>query len=99
VVVVALPLFHVFGLSSILNICILLGATMSLVPRFEPAAVPELIQRDRVTVFEGVPAMFSALLQAPNLASCDLSSLRVAVSGGSPSRLRSSTRSSAGSAW
>jgi long-chain acyl-CoA synthetase len=84
VVVVALPLFHVFGLSSILNICILLGGTMSLVPRFEPAAVLELIQRDRVTVFEGVPAMFSALLQAPNLADCDLSSLRVAVSGGAP---------------
>ncbi len=84
VVVVALPLFHVFGLSSILNICVLLGGTMSLVPRFEGGAVLELIQRDRATVFEGVPTMFIALLQAPGLDGYDLSSLRVAISGGAP---------------
>jgi long-chain acyl-CoA synthetase len=84
VVVVALPLFHIFGLSSIMNTCVLLGGTMSLVPRFEAAAVLEVIQRDRATVFEGVPTMFVALLQAPGLASYDLSSLRVAISGGAP---------------
>jgi long-chain acyl-CoA synthetase len=84
VVVVALPLFHVFGLSSIMNTCVLLGGTMSLVPRFEAAAVLDVIQRDRATVFEGVPTMFIALLQAPGLASYDLSSLRVAISGGAP---------------
>jgi long-chain acyl-CoA synthetase len=84
VVVVALPLFHIFGLSSILNTCVLLGGTMSLVPRFEAAAVLEVIQRDRATVFEGVPTMYVALLQAPGLASYDLSSLRVAISGGAP---------------
>jgi long-chain acyl-CoA synthetase len=84
VVVTALPLFHVFGLSSIMNICVLLGGTMSLVPKFDAAAVLELIQRDRATVFEGVPTMFFALLQAPGLDGYDLSSLRVAVSGGAP---------------
>ena len=80
----ALPLFHIFGLSSIMNTCVLLGGTMSLVPRFEAAAVLDVIQRDRATVFEGVPTMFVALLQAPGLASYDLSSLRVAISGGAP---------------
>ena len=40
---------------------------MSLVPRFEPRAVLELIQRDRATVFMGVPTMYFALLQAPGL--------------------------------
>ncbi len=84
VVVVALPLFHIFGLSSIMNICVLLGGTMSLVPRFEPAAVLEVIGRDKVTIFEGVPTMYVALLNAPDLDSYDLSSLRVAVSGGAP---------------
>jgi long-chain acyl-CoA synthetase len=84
VVVVALPLFHIFGLSSIMNTCVLLGGTMSLVPRFEAAAVLDVVQRDRATVFEGVPTMFIALLQAPGLASYDLSSLRVAISGGAP---------------
>ena len=84
VVLAALPLFHVFGLSSILNICVLLGGTMSLAPRFEAAAVLEQIQRDRVTIFEGVPTMYVALLQAHSLDSYDLSSLRVAISGGAP---------------
>jgi long-chain acyl-CoA synthetase len=84
VVLVALPLFHIFGLSSILNICVLLGGTMSLVPRFEAIAVLEQIQRDRVTIFEGVPAMYVALLQASGLGGYDLSSLRAAISGGAP---------------
>jgi long-chain acyl-CoA synthetase len=81
---VALPLFHVFALSSILNTCVLLGGTMTLVPRFDPVAVLETMQRDRVTVFMGVPTMFIALLQAVGGGDYDLSSLRVTVSGGAP---------------
>jgi long-chain acyl-CoA synthetase len=81
-VLVALPLFHVFGLSSVMNTCVLLGGTMTLVPRFEPRAVLEIMARDRVTVFMGVPTMFIALLQADS--DDDLAALRVAVSGGAP---------------
>jgi long-chain acyl-CoA synthetase len=77
-----LPLFHVFGLSSIMNICVRFGCTMSLVPRFDPAAVLEAIQRDRATIFEGVPTMYIALLEYPELDSYDVSSMRVAISGG-----------------
>jgi long-chain acyl-CoA synthetase len=65
-----------------MNTCVLLGGTMSLVPRFEAAAVLDVVQRNRATVFEGVPTMFVALLQAPGLASYDLSSLRAAISEG-----------------
>ena len=65
VVVVALPLFHIFGLSSIMNTCVLLGGTMSLVPRFEAATVLEVIQRDRATVFEGVPTMYLRAAPGP----------------------------------
>jgi long-chain acyl-CoA synthetase len=82
-VVVALPLFHVFALSSIMNTAVLLGGTMSLVPRFEPRAVLDLIQRDRATVFMGVPTMYIALLQALG-DDGDFSSLRIAISGGAP---------------
>ena len=82
VVLVVLPLFHVFGLSSQLNVCVRFGATMSLVPRFDPDKVLEVIQRDRVTVFEGVPTMYVALLNHPRLADYDISSLRIGVSGG-----------------
>ena len=84
VAVVALPLFHVFALSSIMNTCVLLGGTMTLVPRFDPGAVLQLMQRDRVTVFMGVPTMYIALLQAVDAGDYDLASLRVAVSGGAP---------------
>jgi long-chain acyl-CoA synthetase len=87
VAIVALPLFHVFALSSVMNTCVLLGGTMTLVPRFDPGAVLQLMQRDRVTVFMGVPTMFIALLQAidaPGAGELDLASLRVAVSGGAP---------------
>jgi long-chain acyl-CoA synthetase len=84
VALVALPLFHVFALSSVMNTCVLLGGTMTLVPRFDPAAVLEIMQRDRVTVFMGVPTMYIALLQAVDSADYDLAALRVAVSGGAP---------------
>ena len=84
VVMVVLPLFHVFGLSSQLNVCVRFGATMSLVPRFDASKVLEVMQRDGVTVFEGVPTMYVALLQHPNLADYDVSKLRVGVSGGAP---------------
>jgi long-chain acyl-CoA synthetase len=65
-----------------MNVSMRFGGTISLVPRFEVAAVCEAIQRDKVTVFSGVPTMFFALLHDPQVASYDLSSLRVAVSGG-----------------
>jgi long-chain acyl-CoA synthetase len=82
IVITVLPLFHVFGLSSILDVCVRFGCTMSLIPRFTPAAVLAAIQRDRATIFEGVPTMFADLLSFPDLDGYDLSSLRVAISGG-----------------
>ncbi len=82
VVVVALPLFHVFGLSSQLNVCVRFAATMSLVVRFDPAKIIEVIRRDRVTIFEGVPTMYFALLNHPAVADDDVASLRIGISGG-----------------
>ena len=82
VVLTALPLFHVFGLSSILNLCVLGGATMTLMLRFDAAKALEVISRDKVTIFEGVPTMYFALLGHGDSSTFDLSSLRIAVSGG-----------------
>jgi long-chain acyl-CoA synthetase len=76
-----LPLFHVFGLSSVMDTAIRCGATLVLVPRFEAGAVLDAIERHRVSVFCGVPTMFVALLHADR-GGRDLSSLRVCVSGG-----------------
>jgi long-chain acyl-CoA synthetase len=76
-----LPLFHVFGLSSVLNCVVRFGATAVLVPRFEVGAVLDAIEQHRVTVFAGVPTMFVVLANA-DLTGRDMSSLRVCVSGG-----------------
>ena len=62
VVMGCLPLFHVFGLTCGLNGAVLSGATLTLIPRFDPRKALEVIERDAVTVFEGVPTMYSALL-------------------------------------
>ncbi|WP_017541038.1 long-chain-fatty-acid--CoA ligase [Nocardiopsis halophila] len=77
-----LPLFHVFGLSSVLNVAVRYGGTLALVPRFEPGPVVDAMEAHRCTVFSGVPTMYVALLQE-DLAGRDLSALRVGVSGGS----------------
>ncbi|NNG36352.1 long-chain-fatty-acid--CoA ligase [Nakamurella aerolata] len=83
VVMGCLPLFHVFGMTAALNASVASGSTLTLIPRFDPAKALEVIGRDQVTVFEGVPTMYSAMLAAAAHApSADLSSLRVCVSGG-----------------
>jgi long-chain acyl-CoA synthetase len=77
-----LPLFHSFGQTCGLNAAIGAGACLTLVSRFAPDKVLQVLARDRVTVFEGVPTMYVALLGAPNRDDHDLSALRVCVSGG-----------------
>jgi long-chain acyl-CoA synthetase len=77
-----LPLFHSFGQTCCLNAGVYAGATITLLPRFEPGQALEIIQRDDVTIFEGVPTMYGALLNHPDRESADLSKLRVCASGG-----------------
>src|SRR5215469_10813004 len=82
VIMGCLPLFHVFGLTCGLNAALVSGAALTLLPRFDPAAALGMISRDRVTVFEGVPTMYSALLHHPDKAGAEMATLRVCVSGG-----------------
>jgi long-chain acyl-CoA synthetase len=82
VVLGALPLFHSFGQTVGLNLAVASGASLALLPRFHPGDVLDLVERRRVTVFEGVPTMYAALLNQPDRDRRDTSSLRVCVSGG-----------------
>ena len=83
VVMGCLPLFHVFGLTCGLNGSVLAGAMLTLIPRFDPRKALEVIERDAVSVFEGVPTMYSALLSVADEASAEATrSLRTCVSGG-----------------
>lgn len=79
--IAVLPLFHVFGLSSVLNMAVRFGTTLVLIPRFDPAAVVDAIEAHRATIFYGVPTMYIALLQA-DIEGRDLTTLRAAISGG-----------------
>jgi long-chain acyl-CoA synthetase len=78
-----LPLFHVFGMNSVMNTAVHARGMMTLLPRFEPGKALEIVQRDKVNSFAGVPTMYSALLHAPERDSYDVSSLELCVSGGS----------------
>ncbi len=82
VALATLPLFHVFGMSVMMNVTMAAHALLTLVPRFEPGKVLEVIQRDRVTTFGGVPTMYTALLHCPERSEYDVSSLELCVSGG-----------------
>jgi len=77
-----LPLFHVFGLTCGLNATITAGGTLTLLPRFDPGKALEIIERDAVTIFEGVPTMYAAMLHHPAADPSHAASLRLCVSGG-----------------
>ncbi len=79
----ALPLFHSFGQTCGLNCGVAAGARLTLIPRFDPDKALEIIQRDGVTIFEGVPTMYTAMLNSDKKDEVDLSCLRLCVSGGS----------------
>ncbi len=82
VVLGCLPLFHSFGQTCAMNTAIATGATMSLIPRFEPGKALEMFGRDDVTIFMGVPTMYGALLNDPGADAADTSKLRLCASGG-----------------
>ncbi|WP_016701402.1 long-chain-fatty-acid--CoA ligase [Actinoalloteichus spitiensis] len=82
VIMGCLPLFHSFGLTCGLLAAVRTGACLTLVPRFDPGRALEVVERDRVTVFEGVPTMYGAMLNHPDRHGVDVSSLRTCISGG-----------------
>ena len=79
-----LPLFHSFGQTCIQNTTIATGVSFSLLPRFEPGAAFEILQRDRINVFAGVPTMYFGLLHHEGGERYDVSSLRYCMTGGAP---------------
>ena len=83
VVLGALPLFHTFGQTCGMNATLGGGGTLTLIPRFDPAKALEIIQRDQVNVFQGVPTMYGAMLHLDGREDYDVSTLKVCASGGS----------------
>lgn len=77
-----LPLFHIFGQTACMNVAAAVGGEITLLPRFDPAKALGIIQRDRVSIFMGVPTMYAAMLHAPDRDQYDVSSLQLCISGG-----------------
>ncbi|MFG1942538.1 long-chain fatty acid--CoA ligase [Nonomuraea sp. NPDC048826] len=81
-----LPLFHSFGQTTVMNTGFLRGAKVVLMPRFEPGEALELMRREEVTFFAGVPTMYWAMLTKIHAEGVEPpSSLKIAVAGGSAS--------------
>jgi len=83
-VLAALPFFHVFAMTAVMNFALSYGAEIVVMPRFVLDDVMKLIDKTRPTAMPGVPTMFIAMLNHPKLASFDLSSLKFCLSGGAP---------------
>lgn len=84
VVCAALPFYHIYGFTIILNSALLAGATIVTLPRFELRAYLEAVQRFGVTRGHLAPPMVLALANAPEVEDFDLTSMRTAVSGAAP---------------
>jgi long-chain acyl-CoA synthetase len=82
VIMATLPMFHSFGLSNVVNGSIHGGITMTLLPRFDADKALQIMQRDKVSLFLGVPTMYFAMLNHPERSTYDISKLRLCVSGG-----------------
>lgn len=79
-----LPLFHIYALLANMLFCIKVGAQIVQYPRFDPKEALQAISELKLTVFCGVPTMFTALIDHPDTPEHDLHSLKYCLSGGAP---------------
>ena len=82
VVIGALPLYHVYGITSVMNVSMYLGLTVELFTHFEPEAVIAVTEREQRTIFFGVPTMLNRMIQAAEERPPKRTSLKFCISGG-----------------
>lgn len=81
VVLGVLPFFHVYGMTTVMNLSIMYGAKMILLPRFDAGQVLKTIQKHKPTLFPGAPTIYIGLLNHPDFEKYDLSSIKACISG------------------
>jgi long-chain acyl-CoA synthetase len=84
VILGVMPLFHVYGMVTVMHFAVLGAAAMVLLPRFETEQVLKAINRYKPAFFPGVPTMYVALNNHPDVGKYDLRSIRVCNSGAAP---------------
>ncbi len=78
------PMFHCFGMVLAMTAAITHGVSLFPLPYFHPRPALACINRERITVFHGVPTMFIAMLEYPDFDKTDFSSVRTGIMAGSP---------------
>jgi len=84
VILGVIPFFHVYGMTTAMNLGILIGAELILLPKFHTKEVLHFIDKYRAEIFPGIQAMYLAISSYPKIRKYDLSSLKVAISGAGP---------------
>ncbi|HLR52308.1 MAG TPA: long-chain-fatty-acid--CoA ligase [Candidatus Avamphibacillus sp.] len=79
-----LPLFHVYGLTTLMNLTIMRGSKLILLPKFDAKEVLQTIDKLKPTLFPGAPTIYVGLLNHPDLEKYDLSSIEACISGSAP---------------
>ena len=79
-----LPLFHSYGMTTTMNLSVLIGGTLILLPRFDLEQVLKIIEKDKPTLFPGVPTLYVAIINHPEIGKYDLSSIKSCISGAAP---------------
>ena len=83
-ILAALPFFHVYGVTLVMNAGLILAARTILIPRPVAAEIFAAIARYRPSIFPGVPTLYVAIINDERSRTYDLSSIDVCVSGGAP---------------
>ncbi|AOM82303.1 long-chain-fatty-acid--CoA ligase [Salisediminibacterium beveridgei] len=84
VVMAALPFFHVYGMTTVMNLSIRLGYKMIIMPKFDPKKILKAIEKHKATIYPGAPTMYIGLLNHPDISKHDLSSIKACISGSAP---------------
>lgn len=80
-ILAALPFFHVYGMTVVMNLSIKYYSKMIILPKFDPLDVLKTIEKQKATIFPGAPTMYIALLNHPKIKEFDLSSIEACLSG------------------
>ncbi|MDV3244010.1 MAG: long-chain fatty acid--CoA ligase [Nitrososphaerales archaeon] len=79
-----LPLYHIYGMTATMNAALIAGAEIVLLPQFHVKEVMKTIEKRRVTVFCGIPTMYIAIINNPDVRKFNLRSVKACISGGAP---------------
>lgn len=92
VIIAALPFFHVYGMTTVMNLAIRVGFKMIIIPKFDPKAILKAIEKQKATLYPGAPTMYIGLLNHPDIKKHDLSSIKACLSGSAPLPLEVQTK-------